>query len=191
MRMKLKLELLCFSVVLSVSALAQNSNVANVNLLATLPESVTVSVDSTSLTILSLTPGEVNAFPGTVNVTTAWVLKPGRNAVGLYAYFDSASAAMAHQDSANTADIPAGAILAKLGSTGSYTALSNTMPSGFGASGLQLFNQTIGTSTRNASRTDAVQLELDLSATVGAQNMKQLPADLYQGTLHIQAQATL
>jgi hypothetical protein len=169
-----------------------NSNTVDVTLQATLNETLTVTLNSGgSQSIASLTPSAVNAFTGgPVNVTTAWVLKPGRTAVGLYAYFSSATAAMAHTDVNNTVDIPAAAIKAQLNGAGAFNALANNTPFGANGAGLQLFSQSITGSNKNANRTDTVALELDLSGTANGQDMTQLPADVYNGTLHIRAQAT-
>jgi hypothetical protein len=185
--------LICAVFALSLSAFAQtNSNVVDVTLQATLNETLTITLNSgNSQSIASITPAAVNAFTGgPVNVTTAWVLKPGRTAVGLYAYFSSATAAMAHTDVNNTVDIPAAAIKAQLNGAGAFNALSNNTPFGANGAGLQLFTAPITGTNRNATRTDTVALELDLSGTANGQDMTQLPADVYNGTLHLRAQAT-
>jgi len=185
--------LICAVFALSLSAFAQtNSNTVDVTLQATLNETLTVTLNSgNSQSIASITPAAVNTFSGgPVNVTTAWVLKPGRTTVGLYAYFNSATAAMAHTDTSNTVDIPAAAIKAQLNGAGAYNALANTTPFGASNAGLQLFSTSISGTNRNATRTDTVALELDLSGTANGQDMTQLPADVYNGTLHIRAQAT-
>jgi hypothetical protein len=184
---------ICAAFALSLSAFAQtNSNTVDVTLQATLSETLTVTLNSgNSQSIASITPAAVNAFTGgPVNVTTAWVLKPGRTAVGLYAYFNSATAAMAHTDATNTTDIPSGAIKALLNGAGGYNALVNTVPFGGANAGLQVFSTNISGTNRSATHNDTIALELDLTGTVNGQDMKQLPADVYSGTLHIQAQAT-
>jgi hypothetical protein len=97
---------------------------------------------------------------------------------------------MAHTDVNNTVDIPAAAIKAQLNGAGAFNALANNTPFGANGAGLQLFSQSITGSNKNANRTDTVALELDLSGTANGQDMTQLPADVYNGTLHIRAQAT-
>jgi len=193
MRSFTKVLLICAVFGLSVSAFAQlNSNTVDVTLQATLNETLTITLNSgNSQSIASITPAAVNTFAGgPVNVSTTWVMKPGRTAVGLYAYFNSATAAMAHTDPTNTVDIPAAAVKAQLNGAGAYNALSNNTPFGAAGAGLQLFSTTITGTNRNATRTDTVALELDLSGTANGQDMTQLPADVYNGTLHIRAQAT-
>src|SRR5216683_6096585 len=67
-----------------------NSNIGTVNLNATLSESLTVTVNSGSTVNFTLAPNTaVNAGSATTGVTTAWVLKPGRTSVALWAYFTS------------------------------------------------------------------------------------------------------
>ncbi len=193
MRLMTRCALVCAVVVVSMSAFAQiNSNTVDVTLQATLNETLTLTLNSgNSQSIASITPAAVNTFSGgPASVKTAWVLKPGRTAVALYAYFNSAASAMTHTDTNNTVDIPSGAIKAQLNGAGAYNALSNTTPFGANGAGLQLFSTNITGTNRNANRTDTIALELDLTGTVNGQDMTQLPADVYNGTLHIQAQAT-
>src|SRR5262245_36956745 len=76
------------------SAQALNSGAQTVALNATLNESLTLSLSANSVSF-NLSPGNAtNAGSSTVTATTSWVLKPGRNAVGVYAYFTSATAAL-------------------------------------------------------------------------------------------------
>ncbi|MBZ5722400.1 MAG: hypothetical protein LAO03_18670 [Acidobacteriia bacterium] len=185
----------CAVLALPLAVNAQlNSNTTNVSLSATLNESLSVTLNSgNTQSITSLTPAAVNSFSGgPANVTTAWVLKPGRTAVALYAYFDSATAAMVHTDSGNTVDIPPAAIKAQLNGVGAHNGLGNSLASTFGgtATGLNLFSQSITGTNKNSSRTDTIALQLDLSGPANGQDMTQLPADTYTGTMHIRAQAT-
>ncbi len=185
----------CAVLALPLAANAQlNSNTTNVSLSATLNESLSVTLNSgATQSITSLTPAAVNSFNGgPANVTTAWVLKPGRTAVALYAYFDAPTGAMLHTDSSNTVDIPAAAIKAQLNGAGAHNGLGNSLASTFGgtATGLQLFSQSITGTNKNSSRTDTIALQLDLSGPANGQDMTQLPADTYTGTMHIRAQAT-
>lgn len=150
-------------------------------------ESLSVQINSgSSLSITSLTPGAVNSFSGgPVSVTTSWSsLKSRRTAVALYTYFSSATSALVHTNSLNTTDIPSSAIKVRMNGSGAYNPLSNTTPFTAAASGRLLFTQTIYSGNRTSSRTDALDLQLDLTT------LPQLPADTYTGTLRIQAQAT-
>ncbi len=193
MQKRIPLLTLLLMIVLAGSMTAQvlNSTVQNVNLSATLNESLTVTINSgATQNIASLTPGSVNAFPTQVNLTTNWVLRPSRAALALYTYFDSATAAMVHGDPLNTTDIPSGAIRAAFNG-GAFNTISNTTPFGAANAGLQLFNVAIIGNNKSGTRTDNIDLQLDLSLTnVNGQDMTQLPADTYTGILHIAAQAT-
>ena len=150
-------------------------------------DSLSVQINSgSSLTINSLAPGAVNSFSGgPVSVTTSWTsLKSSRTAVKLYAYFTSATAALVHTNSLNTTDIPSSAIKVRVNGSGGYNPLSSTTPFNVAASGRLLFTQTISSGNRTGNRTDAMDVQLDLTT------LPQLPADTYTGTLRIQAQAT-
>lgn len=150
-------------------------------------DSLSVQINSgSSLTINSLAPRVVNSFSGgPVSVTTSWTsLKSSRTAVKLYAYFTSATAALVHTNSLNTTDIPSSAIKVRVNGSGGYNPLSSTTPFNAAASGRLLFTQTISSGNRTGNRTDAMDVQLDLTT------LPQLPADTYTGTLRIQAQAT-
>lgn len=102
----------------------------------------------------------------------------------LYTYFTSATSALVHTNSLNTTDIPSSAIKVRVNGSGGYNALNTTTPLNAAASGRLLFTQTINFGNRTGSRTDAMDVQLDLTT------LPQLPADTYPGTLRIQAQAT-
>jgi len=151
------------------------------------PESLSVQINSgSSLSISSLAPGAVNSFSGgPVSITTSWSsVKSSRTAVKLYAYFASATSALVHTNSQNTTDIPSAAVKVRMNGSGGYNPLSSATPFSASASGLLLFTNTINSGNRTSSRTDAMDVQLDLTT------LPQLPADTYTGTLRIQAQAT-
>jgi hypothetical protein len=150
-------------------------------------DSLSVQINSgSSLSISSLTPGAVNSFSGgPVSVTTSWTsLKSSRTAVKLYSYFTSATSALVHTNSLNTTDIPSSTVKIRLNGSGGYNPHSSVTPFNATASGLLLFTTTINSGNRTSSRTDALDVQLDLTT------LPQLPADTYTGTLRIQAQAT-
>jgi hypothetical protein len=77
-----------FAILLMAStAIAQtNSNTQTVNLNATVAESLTISLGAVNTVNFTPVPGNAtNAGDSPVSVTTTWILKPGRTAVGLYA----------------------------------------------------------------------------------------------------------
>jgi hypothetical protein len=125
-----------------------------------------------------------NAGSVTTSVTTAWVLKPGRTTVAIWAYFGSATQALLHQTAGNTTDIPSAAVLIQYNGSGPFNALTNVSPFNAAASGLQLGPAiAIKGYNKNSSRTDTLAYSIDTTA------VSQLQVDTYIGTLNIQAQA--
>ncbi|HYY73115.1 MAG TPA: hypothetical protein VE778_05940 [Candidatus Bathyarchaeia archaeon] len=163
-----------------------NSNTGTVTLNATLSESLTVTVNSGSTVNFTLAPNTAaNAGSTTTGITTAWVLKPGRTAVAVWAYFGSATSALLHQTAGNTVDIPSSGVKIQVGGAGPYTALTAVSPFNAAASGLQIGSSiAINGANKNSSRNDTLAYQIDTTV------VPQLPADTYIGTLNIQAQAT-
>jgi hypothetical protein len=107
----------------------------------------------------------------------------------VYAYFASSTAALTGTASGSTIPSSAFSIAdtgAGSGGAGNSGALTSTVAFGGGNAGLQLANVAITGTNKNASRTDAMTFNIDLSGGT----LPQLPADTYTGTLKIQAQAT-
>ena len=164
------------------SAQAVNSGAQTIALNATLAESLTLSLSANAVNF-PLTAGAA-ANPGSTNITatTTWVLKPGRTAVGVYAYFANAAAALTDGAGDN---IPSSAFFLA-DNAGASTALTNTVAFGAANGGLQLANVAITGANKSASRTDVMAFNINLSGGT----LPQLPAATYTGTLNIQAQAT-
>lgn len=163
------------------SAQAQNSGAQAVALNATIPESLRLSLSANALNF-SLAAGSA-ANPGnvTITATTAWVLRPGRAAVGLYAYFTNPAAALS--DGAGN-NIPSSAF--RISSNGRpFRTLTRTVQFGALRAGLRLVNTVITSLNRSGTRTDVMAFNIDLSTGT----LPQLPAGVYTGTLNIQAQA--
>jgi hypothetical protein len=157
------------------------------------PDAVTVMINSGgSQSITSLVSGTTNNFSGgPLSITMSWdSLNPGRTAVALYGYFSSATSALAHTTSGNTVDIPSAAVKVRVNGVGVFNPFSSAIPFTGAASGRLLVTQSIGGTNKSGTRTDSFDLQIDLSGIVNGQDMRQLPPDTYQGTLHIQAQAT-
>lgn len=163
-----------------------NSNVATVSLTATLAESLSMTVNSGSTVSFALAANTaVNAGSTSTGITTAWVLKPGRTSVAVWAYFSTATQALLHQTSGNTTDIPSAAVKIQVGGSGAFNALTNVSPFNAAASGLQIGTSiAITAANKNSSRTDTLAYQIDTTV------VPQLQADTYIGTLNIQAQAT-
>jgi hypothetical protein len=164
------------------SAQALNSAAQTIALNANLTESLTLNLSASAVNF-TLAAGSA-ANPGSANITatTAWTLKPGRAAVGVYAYFANAAAALTDGAGDN---IPSSAFfIADNG--GASTALTNTVVFGAANAGLKLANVPITVANRNAKRTDVMAFNINLTGGT----LPQLPANTYTGTLNIQAQAT-
>lgn len=164
----------------SVASAQINSNPPQpVTMTATLGESLTVSLSGNAVSF-SMTPrSATNNGNTTITVTTKWVLNTSRNAVRIYAYFNSATAALSNGGGAN---IPSSAFKISVNG-GAANALVNTVPFATNA-GLQLVNVGITDPNRVSSRSDTLGFVIDLSA------LPTLPVGNYTGTLNIRAQAT-
>jgi hypothetical protein len=159
------------------------SPVRLVTLSATKPGRLTVSLSAgLSRAIPAVTDNAVNTFTGTTTIVTQWDLNPGQtNTVNLIAYFSTPAQAM----TGGTVQIPSSRILGRM-TTGLPVAFTAMTQNGIGAVGtaggsLRLFNQAISGPNKAASRTDNLDLQLDL---VG---FPSLPPGAYSGTLNIRA----
>lgn len=165
---------------------ANNSNTASVSLTATLPESLTIAATPSAVTF-NLVAGSTANGSAPVAITTTWVLNGSRSTVTLTGWFSSSSQALAGTGS-SPSYIPTSEILGQVttGSPASYTAFTQTTSGGaLGVTGasLVLFQNSITGTNRSATRTDNLNLEINLTS------QPQLPADTYTGTLNLQAQA--
>jgi hypothetical protein len=163
-------------------AQALNSGASPIALNATLGESLTLSLSASTVNFTLAAGSATNAGSTGITATTAWTLKPGRTAVGVYAYFASSTAALTDGAGDN---IPSSAFFIA-DNAGASTALTSTVAFGGANAGLQLANVAITAANRTASRTDAMAYNINLTGGT----LPQLPAGTYTGTLNIQAQAT-
>lgn len=151
---------------------------------ATLNESLTLNLSANAVSF-PLTAGSASN-PGSTGITatTTWVLKPGRTAVGVYAYFANAAAALS-DTSTPANNIPSSAFFIS-DNGGASTALTSTTGFGGANAGLQLENIAITGTNKNSKSVDNMTFNINLSGGT----LPQLPAGAYNGTLNIQAQAT-
>jgi hypothetical protein len=163
-------------------AQALDSGAKAIALNATLNESLTLNLSASSVNFALAAGNASNAGSANVTATTKWVLKPGRTAVAVYAYFTSATVALTDGGGNN---IPASAF-SIADNSGAATALTAVTPYNAGASGLRLENVTITGTNKSSQVTDNMAFNIDLSGGT----LPQLPAGTYTGTLNIQAQAT-
>lgn len=165
---------------------ANNSNASTVTLTATLPESLTIAATPSSVTF-NLVAGSTANGSAPVAITTSWILNGSRTSVTLTGWFSSSAQAMAGTGS-SPQYIPTSEIYGQVttGAPTSYTAFTQTTSGGaLGVSGasLVLFTAAIDNSHRNISRSDNLNLQINLTS------QPQLAADTYTGTLNLQAQA--
>src|SRR5262249_21908275 len=152
----------------------------------------TVNVTGGAAVTFNLAPNTAaNAGNTTSTIQTAWVLKPGRTKVAIWAWVANGTAALTDGAGDN---IPASAVTATAAGSGSAGGALNTSASGgagvpafitpAAATGVQIGNVTITGANKNSSTTTTLTWNID---TTG---VPQLPAATYTGTVNIQAQAT-
>ena len=144
---------------------------------------LTISLPAGTLrSIPSVVDNAVNTFSGTTTIVTQWNLNPGQtNTVNLIAFFSNPTIAM----SGGTVQIPSSRILGRM-TTGLPVAFTAFTQNGIGAVGtaggsLRLFAVNITGVNKNSSRTDNLDLQLNLVA------FPTLPPGTYSGTLNIRA----
>lgn len=172
---------LAVAIVASRPVMSQtNSNNAGVILTATLLESITITALPAAVAF-NLQAGGTADGSTPVSITTLWTLSAGRSNLKLYGSFDSSTAAL---NDGNGNNIPSANVLGQVttGSPTTFTPFAQTAPFGAAGAALQLYSQTISLANLTGTRTDNLNLRIDLT------NLP-LPAGVYLGTLHIQAQA--
>ena len=165
----------------TVASAQLNSNTGTVTINANLPESLTVNLTNTTITIplTENTAANTQTSPAAgSNITTTWVMNPGRTAIKVFVYSSTANPLTNGTDT-----VPATSIkISNNGIAGTYTAMAAGTPFGTGTQiGATI---TINGANRSSSRTDTVFFEIDTTFNA------QLSAGTYTGTLNVQAQAT-
>jgi hypothetical protein len=152
------------------------SNVATVALTATKAPSLTVTPNASTATLASITDNSnVNDFTP-VSLTTDWNLTAG-SSVRLIGWFATPAQALANGSSF----IPSSKVEGRVGAT-AYAPFTGAAVGGVGVAGgsLQLFSQAVGSGSFFGTRTDQLDLRLNLVGT------STLAGD-YLGTLNVQA----
>ncbi len=167
------------------AAPALTSTTSTVALTATMPESLSISLDKNAVSF-DLASGGKAVGDTPVTITTSWILKNSRQNVRLTGYFSNPTAALT--DSGSPAvNIPSSEVFGAVGTgSSSWTAFTQAADAGnVGVAGgsLTLLTQPISTSNYNSSATTVLNLEIDLTS------QGQLPAGTYTGTLNLQADA--
>lgn len=158
------------------------SGVADVDLQGTVGEALTVTVTGGGSASFTLVPGASADAEEAVTIETQWTVGGLVGAVALYAYFDVPAQALT--DGAGN-DIPSSAVEGQM-TTGSpllFTSFAESNPVGTAGGSLKLFEELIVLLNRSKTRTDALNLRVDLTS------LPQLPAGTYTGTLHVRARA--
>jgi hypothetical protein len=175
--------LLALSVILTLRARELSAQAQVISLAATSVGALTVTVTSGAVqTIASLTDNAVNNFPSPVVIQTTWSVNPGQtNTVNLVAYFSLPGQAMV----GGTTQIPSSRVLGRMatGLPTTFTPLTQNGLGGVGTAGgsLRLFAVNISGSNKNSSRTDNLDLQLNLAG------FPTLPAAAYVGVLNLRA----
>ncbi len=145
----------------------------------------TLSVTATpSLINFNLVQGGTAHGSAGINITTTWTgsLCLLACTVSTYAYFTSATAALSGGGTPAT-NIPSSEVLGQLSTGSDYNPFTNTTPFGGANSGLTIFQQGYFLLTFGGSRTDVLNLEINLAG------QPKLPAGTYSGILFIQAES--
>jgi hypothetical protein len=152
------------------------SNVATVALTATKAATLSVTPNASVATLASITDGSnANVFTP-VNLTTAWNLNAG-STVRLVGWFGTPAQALVN----GTSFIPSSKVEGRVGAT-AYAPFTAAPVGAVGVAGgsLQLFSQGVAAANYFGSRTDQLDLRLDLTGTTTM-------AGDYIGTLNLQA----
>lgn len=152
------------------------SNVASVTLAAAKAATLSVTPAASAATLASISDGSnANVFTPVI-LTTAWNLTAG-SSVRLVGWFGTPAQALAN----GTDYIPSSKVEGRVGAT-AYAPFTGAAVGSVGVAGgsLQLFSQSVGPGSRFGSRTDQLDLRLDLTGTTT------LAGD-YTGTLNVQA----
>jgi hypothetical protein len=160
----------------AVAQIGLTSNVATVALTAHKAPTLTVTPNAATATLASITDNSnANDFTP-VSLTTSWNLATG-SSVRLIGWFASPAQALVN----GTDFIPSSKVEGRVGAA-AYAPFTGAALGGVGVAGgsLQLFNQAVGAGSFFGSRTDQLDLRLDLTGTTTM-------AGDYLGTLNLQA----
>jgi hypothetical protein len=175
--------LLALSAVLAFRARELSGQARIISLAATSLGDLTVILQSGGVqTIAAVTDNAVNDFPTPVVIQTSWNVNPGQtNSIDLVAYFTVPTQALV----GGVTQIPSSRVQGRM-TTGIPVAFTAMSQNGVGAVGsvggsLRLFSVNIGGGNKDASRTDNLDLRLNL---VG---FPALPVGTYTGVLNLRA----
>jgi hypothetical protein len=180
---KYRIAFLALCAIFTLRARELSAQAQIISLAAAAASTLTVAVTSgASQTIASVTDNAVNNFPSPVVIQTDWNVIPGQtNTVNLVAYFTTPAQALV----AGATQIPSSRLEGRMltGIPVTFTAITQNGIGGVGTAGgsLHLFAVNIGGGNKNASRTDNLDLRLNLVGFPG------LAAGSYTGVLNLRA----
>lgn len=179
----------CLVIALAVAGLAPTaadaqvlSNIANVNLSATMNQFISVAVTSGSTVNFTLAANAVAAGDVPAVVQTNWALNPGLiGAISLYGYFDTPAQALT---AGGGDDIASSRVEGRVttGTPTTFTAFTQTNPVGPAGGSLALFSANITGVNKTGTRTDNLDLRINMTGATPA-------VGTYTGTLRLQARA--
>jgi hypothetical protein len=162
-----------------------------VSLAATKTGQLTMGVISGGVqTLAGFTDNTTNNFPSPVVITTQWDLNPGQTgSVNVVAWFGTPAQALFN--GATSTSVPSSRLKGQLSPgapaptsyPATFTAFTQNAVGGIGTAGgsLRLFSINITGANKTTSRTDNLNLQLDLTGS------PVLPPGTYSGTLNIEA----
>jgi hypothetical protein len=175
--------LLALGVLLTLRARDLCGQAQVISLAATAPSVLTVTVTSgATQTIAGVVDNAVNNFPTPVVVQTTWNVNPGQTrTVSLVAYFTLPSQALV----GGSTQIPSSRVLGRMttGIPSTFTPINQNGVGTVGSAGgsLRLYDVNINGVNKNASRSDNLDLQLDLTG------FPPLAAGVYAGVLNLRA----
>ncbi len=158
------------------------SPLGNLSLNAAAPSSLTISIPSGGTMNFALVDGTAANGSTAASITTSWSVNPGQtNSVQLFGYFSSPSAALAGIGYNIASTYVEGRVAT--GAPTGFTPFTQTNPVGPAGGSLLLFSELITGINKNKTRTDNLEVRINLTTYPG------VPAGNYTGLLRIQARA--
>lgn len=177
------ISLLALSALYAFRARDLSAQAQVISLAATAPGTLSIAVTSgATQTIAGVTDNAVNNFPSPVVIQTSWDVNPGQTVtINLVAYFSTPTQALI----GGATQIPSSRVLGRMltGVPTTFTAITQNGIGGVGTAGgsLSLLAVTVSGVNKTATRTDNLDLRLDL---VG---FPILPPGTYTGVLNLRA----
>ncbi|HEX5386397.1 MAG TPA: hypothetical protein VFW66_06855 [Gemmatimonadales bacterium] len=156
-----------------------------ITLAAVKPGQLTLAVTAGAVQSLpTLTDNAVNVFPTPVTIQTEWDVNPGKTGtVNVVGWFSSPAQALVNGSTGTP--IPSSMMKGRMltGAVPAFTAFTQNGVGGVGSAGgsLRLLNLTITGTNKKVTRTDNLDLEIDLTGAAV------LPIGTYSGTLNLEA----